>query len=306
MISSSQYASVIRHIEIPHLNELPIPEIPESLATYFNREVGNIVALRNEAAALTKSAEDLFEQSIATEARQPASIYRSVGLGELCNGRRRLEAVYHSPQVQRVIAKFVRWEPLGAIVDRVWWPNRFKRIFTEDGTPYLGPDELFTTNVFETKKVQVVGKTNSADFEIQENWIVMARSGQTYGLNGSAKLLTKYHLGWLLSDDLIRISTRPESARPGYVLTALTHPTLGRPLVIREAYGTSIPHLDPNDVASIPIVRLDADVEEEIGDLAENATLRLAEAEAAERKLVMQAESILDQFISGVPYSSLV
>ena len=43
--------------------------------------------------------------------------------------------------------------------------------------------------------------------------------------------------------------------RPGYLLTALTHPTLGRPLVIRNAYGTSIPHLDPADVSDIPVVR---------------------------------------------------
>jgi hypothetical protein len=205
--------------------------------------------------------------------------------------------VYHSPGVQQIIARFEKWEPLGALVDRVWWPNRFKRIISDDGTPYLGPDELFTTNVYETKKVVVKGKQKTADFELRENWIVMARSGQTYGLNGSAKLITKYHLDWLLSDDLLRISTRTEKARPGYLLTALSHPTLGRPLVIREAYGTSIPHLDPADVANIPIVRLGEEREAAIGVLAENAALRMAEAEAAERDLAAQAELVVEEFI---------
>ncbi|MGO7666548.1 hypothetical protein ACC697_29360 [Rhizobium ruizarguesonis] len=299
MIGSSQYASVIRHIESSHLNALPIPIISEDLAMHFNAEVKRIIELRNEATALTMAAEDLFEKSISLSAVRSSVPFGSVSIGSFRGGRRRLEAAYHAPEVQEIISRFHHWEPLSALVDRVWWPNRFKRIVAEEGTPYLGPDELFTTNVYATTKVQVVGKTNSADFEIKENWIVMARSGQTYGLNGSAKLVTKYHLDWLLSDDLIRIATRPNTARPGYVLTALTHPTLGRPLVIREAYGTSIPHLDPSDVSNIRIIRLGAEREAEIGELAENAALRLAEAEAAERDLAAQAEAVVDDFVSG-------
>lgn len=299
MIGSSQYASVIRHIEGTHLNGLPIPTVSRDLALHFNSEVERIVKLRNEATALTRAAEDLFDQSIGSTTKESLASFGSVSMRNLAGGRRRLEAVYHAPEVREIIKRFQKWEPLSAIVDRIWWPNRFKRVFNEEGMPYLGPDELFTTNVYQTKKVLVEGKRNSADFEMKENWIVMARSGQTYGLNGSVKLVTKYHLGWLLSDDLIRIATRPEMARPGYILTALSHPTLGRPLVIREAYGTSIPHLDPTDVANIPVVRLGPERESEIGELAENAALRLAAAEAAERDLAAQAEVVVDEFVSG-------
>ncbi len=299
MIGSSQYASVIRHIEGSHLNELPIPIISDDLASNFNSKVQRIVQLRNEATALTRGAENLFEKSVGLKSETIAAPFGGVSIQHFSGGRRRLEAAYHAPKVKDIISRFQRWEPLSAIVDRIWWPNRFKRIFAEEGTPYMGPDELFTTNVFETKKVLVEGKRNEADFQIRENWIVMARSGQTYGLNGSAKLLTRYHLDWLLSDDLIRIATQPEKARPGYILTALSHPTLGRPLVIREAYGTSIPHLDPSDVANIPIVRLGAKLETEIGELAENAALRMAEAEAAERELVVEAEVVVDEFLSS-------
>jgi hypothetical protein len=39
---------------------------------------------------------------------------------------------------------------------------------------------------------------------------------------------------------------------------------LGRPLVIRNAYASSIPHLDPDDVASIPIVRLSKKIEDSV------------------------------------------
>lgn len=299
MIGSSQYASVIRHIEASHLNGLPIPTIPDDMALHFNSEVERIVRLRNEATALTKAAEELFERSVGSGPRTSKAPFGRVSIQQFAGGRRRLEAGYHAPDVQEIIAKFQRWEPLSALVDRVWWPNRFKRIFTEEGMPYLGPDELFTTNVHETKKVLVEGKRNDADFEMKENWIVMARSGQTYGLNGSVKLVTKYHLDWLLSDDLIRISTNKDKVRPGYILTALSHPTLGRPLVTREAYGTSIPHLDPADVASIPIVRVGDELEAGIGELAEAAALRLSEAEAAERDLGAQAETVVDEFVSG-------
>jgi len=91
------------------------------------------------------------------------------------------------------------------------------------------------------------------DFFVRRGWLIMACSGQTYGLNGATTIATEWHENTFFSHDMIRIRPK-EGARAGYLLTALTHPTLGRPLLMREAYGMSIPHLDPEDVAAFPVV----------------------------------------------------
>jgi hypothetical protein len=80
---------------------------------------------------------------------------------------------------------------------------------------------------------------------------------------------------------------------------ALGHPTLGRPLVVRNAYGSSIPHLDPHDIAATPIVRLDEGLEIEVADAAEDAVRLREEADRLENALAYEAELIVDQFLNG-------
>jgi len=68
--------------------------------------------------------------------------------------------------------------------------------------------------------------------------------------------MDKHHEQYMLSHDLVRIIPDWKRIRPGYLFVTFGQPRFGRPLVIRQAYGTSIPHLDPGDVASIPIVKV--------------------------------------------------
>lgn len=297
MMSGVQYASVIRHIEPHHLATLPVPEVSKAVAADFRKKVAAIVACRDNAAEMTRTAESTFANAIGTVKSEAEVSGFSVRLSEVFAARRRLEAAYHVPQVRAIISGFKKWEPLGKVTQRVWWPNRFKRLYGESGTPYMSANDVFTTNPYALKSVLVEGKKDRDDFVVEPTWIVMARSGQTYGLNGSATLVTDYHKGFFLSDDLIRIIPDCTKVRPGYLLTALTHPTLGRPLVIREAYGMSIPHLDPDDIAAFPVVRLDKKTEDAIADLAEKAASEQARAELLERELTQAASLVISEFL---------
>ena len=99
------------------------------------------------------------------------------------------------------------------------------------------------------------------------------------------------------SHDIVRIIPRKDRIRPGYLYGVLGHPRLGRPLVIRHAYGTSIPHLDPGDVATIPVVRLAEEVENAIADRMEKAVSLRAEADEIENTLAARAEQVIDDFL---------
>ena len=127
----------------------------------------------------------------------------------------------------------------------------------------------------------------------------MACSGQVYGMNGAATLMTKHHENTFLSHDLIRIIPDRSKIQPGYLLVALTHRTHGRPLLIRAAYGTSIPHLDPDDVAAFPVVRLGSEKEDAIGKLAEESVAARADADALERWIAEKAEKLIDSYIAS-------
>jgi hypothetical protein len=213
-------------------------------------------------------------------------------------GRRRLEASYHTPQAVALLQRFKRFDRLRDVTERVWWLARFKRFYGDGGIPYLSADELFTVNPQDTKRILVDPMDGHEKYFVEPGWIVMACSGQVYGLNGAAALMTKYHAKTFFSHDLIRIVADASKIRAGYLLVTLTHRTHGRPLLIRAAYGTSIPHLDPGDVADFPVVRLDDKEEGAIADLAEASARARAEADIIERAIAADASDIIDRFIA--------
>lgn len=137
---------------------------------------------------------------------------------------------------------------------------------------------------------------HSEDFFVKEGWILMACSGQVYGLNDSVVLATKADESFFFSHDLIRIAPLPGVVRSGYLYSYLNHPRLGRVLLERTAYGSSVPHIDPRDVEGVPIGRLPHDEEDAIADLAEEASRLGAEAAQIERRIGAESDAVVQRF----------
>jgi hypothetical protein len=64
-------------------------------------------------------------------------------------------------------------------------------------------------------------------------------------------------------------------------------------------FGSSVPEIDPGDVANIPIVRLAPDTEAAIADHAEESARLRTEADALDRGLAEAAGKLIDRFIAG-------
>lgn len=303
MMTAVKYGHIIKHLEISHLNALPIPEIADQKLDKFNSWLDQIQERRNTAHTILLQAEALYAATIGPVRTSQSISGFSAPASELFAKRRRLDAGHHSPSASAILRRFKKQgltvAPLSEVTERVWWITRFKRIFGDEGVPYMSADELFSVNPPITKRVLLEQTENPDQFFAQPGWIMMARSGQVYGLNGSVALVAEQQQRAFLSDDLLRIIPRTDLIRPGYLYVALGHPDIGRPLVIRHAYGTSIPHLDPVDVETIPIPRLAPDVEKEIADLAEKAVELRAEADRIENEMAREADVILDDFAQG-------
>ena len=304
MMGSAQYGHIIKHLEPEHLLAIPIPDVPKAEKARFAEAAENILRRRNEAWRLQIESESLFAGSIGpvgSTAEQYTGF--EVKASELLLGRRRLEGAYHSPAATAILKRFaaanLKTEPLSAVTKGVWWGARFKRVFGDEGAPYLSADELFSVNPPITKRVMLEQAEKPERFFVKEGWLVMACSGQTYGLNGSVALMTKWHEEAFLSHDLVRIVPNTDRILPGYLYTALGHPHLGRPLVIRNAYGTSIPHLEPADIATTRIVRLEPDMETQIANSAEKAVLLRTEADRLEDSLAASATALVGKYLSG-------
>ena len=217
---------------------------------------------RNRTIQLQDEAECLFSDSIGDfQMYENPEIGFTVRASQLYVQRRRLEEDYWTPAATAFLRRFhdpgLKVEALSEVSERIWWMTLFKRVFGNEGdVSYMSADQLFTQNAAVTKRVVIEQAENASDYFVKAGWIIMACSGQVYGLNGSFALMTKKHEHAFFSHDLGRIIPKHELIRPDYLFTVLGHPKLGRPLVIRNAYGTSIPRLEPTDIAAFPVVLL--------------------------------------------------
>lgn len=101
------------------------------------------------------------------------------------------------------------------------------------------------------------------------------------------------------SNHLLRIYPDVTKIRTGYLLAFLNSPTVGRPSVVRCAYGTSVPQLSPVDIKnSRP--RLGADAESAIADLMDRSVSTSAKADRLENEATKLAQEQIDIAIEKV------
>jgi hypothetical protein len=305
MTTSAHYGHIIKHLETSHLDALPIPEIDDEQAAEFNSKVTKIIDLRNEGHRLTLEAEALFGDSlgplkIKDWGEQGFSVKASKAL---MGGRRRMDATIHNPGVAAIRKHLGKngsgFTSISEAGYDVWLPSRFRRIPAEDGVLLVDSADLTEVNPDLTKKI-----ADGSDYgdpyrgRVSTGWILMARSGQTYGIIGTTVLAEKDLEGKVISDHVMRIKPRADAKMlPGYLMTALSHPTFGRPAVKSLAYGSSIPEIEVADVQSHQVVRLKLEEETAIANLAQKAATARAMADILEREITAEADVLVNQFI---------
>lgn len=179
-------------------------------------------------------------------------------------------------------------------------PNRFKRIPATDGIELVESSSIFEVNPDLEKRIADGSFGDQYNGRVHAGWLLMARSGQVYGINGNMAFATKAHEDRIVSDDLIRIApSKGASIDLGYLYVALSHPTLGRPLIKALPYGSSIPHIDVSDLEEFHVVRLAPEQEKSIGNLAREAASCGERADLMERSLSLDANILLDRYIAG-------
>ncbi|PZR56772.1 MAG: hypothetical protein DI537_54205 [Stutzerimonas stutzeri] len=102
----------------------------------------------------------------------------------------------------------------------------------------------------------------------------------------------------VVSDHIIRIAPNSAKCRVGYLLMAMTHPTLGRPRVKALPYGSSIPEIEVFDVQRFMVPRLSNAAEDEIADRVEEAARLRDAADALEAKIASNADEIISDFFA--------
>lgn len=302
MAVGSHYGQIIKHLEPEHLQQLPIPSIDDRLLEKFALAAQTIINLRNESYRLSIKAESVFARALGwSESAPVAADSFTVGAASLFRSRRRLDAANHSPVaagVRKYLATHGRgFTAISAAGYDVWLPTRFRRVPAREGVWLWDSSSLTEVNPQPTKRIADKDFGDKYRGRVEAGWVLMARSGQVYGIIGATVLASSAMEGNVISDHVMRIKPTKPTIRPGYLVTAMSHPTLGRPLVKALAYGSSVPEIELADIAAFEVVRLDEDVESEIAAIADAAAKSRADADILEQSIGRQAGEIIDEFM---------
>jgi hypothetical protein len=305
MMSGAQYGHIIKHLETAHLDALPVPVVREKIAEEFQKRANEILSLRNRAYHLMRDAEARFEMSLGMpRIKDWGEDGFEIRASSFFRGRRRLEAIPHSPGVAAVWRHLAKhghgFTSVGDAGFNVWLPGRFKRIPASDGIELVDSSAVFEINPDHERRIADGDFGDTFRGRVQAGWLLMARSGQTYGLNGSVAFATVAHEGRVVSDDLLRIAGKNGTLfPPGYLFVALSHPLFGRPLVKSLAYGSSIPHMEAADLLSFQVVRLPSGEELAISNMSEESARDRARADVLEREMAADAGQLIEKFLEG-------
>lgn len=302
MMRAAQYGHIIKHLETSHLRDLPVPALRDDLMDRFNQIAAKILALRIEAFERARVAEEIFAAafpSLKPEA-QPLGFERRAR--ELFGGRRRLDAGCFVLRPDEIDAAFLTdarsVQTLADVTDKVFVPGRFKHVYGDGGIPYLDSADILEVNPDITKFVLSLSPEEQKEYHVEPGWLLIPCSGQVYGNIGHSVLATEWHRAKVHTNHLLRVAPN-SSIRSGYLQCVLGHPELGRPRIVKFAFGSSVPEIAAGDILGVGVPRLATELENRLADLMDASALARDTADELEQELSSEAEHLIDLFLEG-------
>jgi type I restriction enzyme S subunit len=88
---------------------------------------------------------------------------------------------------------------------------------------------------------------------VEQNEILVARSGQIYSVLGDVVLTGRSLAGKAVTEHAIRVRPRSSVIHPGFLYAFLSLPDYGYTQIVRTAYGTSVPSLSVTELGDIAV-----------------------------------------------------
>lgn len=304
ILQSNNYGAVIKHIEPEHLQNIIIPNAPETLKREIHELVIESYDLRDESNDLIDKAESILYEELQLkpiEELKTEYFDNSVELRnyttKLSDLRLRLDGSYHIPIVQLVEQEIKRHAKeittIGELSKDVILAGVFKRTYVdrENGVPFLGGRDITQLN---PQVEKFLSKTVHAsrikkELEVFENYVLISDRGTI----GKVQIVPKHWNGWAVSQNIIKVVANSNDIA-GY-LFCFFNSDYGQILIKRETYGSVVDMIDDKNVSGIHVPLLKNEKKQkEINDLILQANELRYQAHLKEQEAIKKMENIIN------------
>lgn len=298
LIVSGTFGSIIVHIEAENIANLPVPRLGKRVEQETHDLVAGAANSRSRAHQLRVDAQ--------------ASFYRQLSLSDLSNADtavnfavfsviasslQRLDAAHHSPACRVAVEELASRGDTKRLdeVARVFTPGIFKRIHVEDpnyGYPYFSGTELFQYDPHPRGHLSRRAP-KIEEYIVRENWLLIQDAGQLEGLVGRLVRVTPTVDKSVVSNHLMRIAAE-DAEISAYLSVVLSSPH-GYRAITRNAFGSSIPQLDPAHIGALRLPWPSSAIRKRIAEPVLAAWKLEDEASASLRSATKKVEDAIER-----------
>lgn len=298
LIRKQIYGGHIKHIEPEHIANLPVPRVGTRVEQEIHARIETAANNRTRAHELRRDARALFygRYSLSDLEGADTAVNRaifSIRAGSL----QRLDAAHYSPSCRAAADELASCGETKRLdeVARVFTPGIFKRIHVEGpkyGYPYFSGTELFQYDA-EPRGHLSRRAPKIEDYIVRGNWLLIQDAGQLEGLIGRLVRVTPSVANSVVSNHLMRIASE-EAETSAYLSVVLSSPH-GYRAITRNAFGSSIPQLDPAHIGALRLPWPAAAIRKRIAEPVLAAWRLEDEASASVRLATKKVEDSLEK-----------
>lgn len=247
LLTQGTFGNVIQHIEPDHIENIPIPIIPEETQQKIHNLIVESAQLRVEANKLLKEAVEIFDE-FKIEYSAGSYVFNKVKIQKISSNKKRFDANYNviSELVDEKLKDF-KYVTVRSQASKIFIGPRSKRNYVASGVPFLSTSEMQKANPTKTEKF--VNHKTAKDFEIREGWLLTTRSGTLGDTVYALPCIDKYSV----SEDAIRIVLNKNSEISNKYLFAFLKSNIGKNSLLSGSYGSVILHLNEDYVGDIKV-----------------------------------------------------
>ena len=266
LLIQSGYGGVIQHIEPHHLSDLPIPLFPDNKQQEIHNLIIETSELRVDADKLLKKAVEYFENIIGESEIHLNFQTGKISSQSLKTFHKRFDSQYQLlwKDLFKEQKKKLHYEKIWSFAKNIYVGGRSKRIYVENGIPFLSSSEMMLYNPKRSCKKVSKKTPNLSSMLVSKKDILISRSGTV----GNTILVGDDLNGAAISEHALRLVINSKKLSPNYVFCFLKT-KFGMKSMEASSFGSVIITLNEDLVGNINIPILPVEEQNVINDIVD-------------------------------------
>ena len=293
LLTQFGFGGVVKHIEPHHIENIPIPILPEATQQKIHNLITEASQLRVEANKLLKESVEVFETEIGHSKVNHSYQYGKITSDKIYGFHKRFDSQYHLGwnSLDNEMKKDLAYVRISDVASNIFVGGRGKRNYVENGVPFLSSSDMMLFNPKRNCKKISTSTQGIELMKVNLNDILISRSGTV----GNTVIVGEDLEGTAISEHALRLVIDDQKISPFYVFTFLKT-KFGMKTMESSSFGSVIITLNEDLIGNIKLPLLKADLQNKIFDLTKRYLANYDLATTFENQAIDLIEKEIDQW----------